>query len=211
MNEAQIIKKIELDYLAQFSADLINLTIPRHIPLNQLNHAQMNYLEELLNIENNVHLDIFVKNINTKEIFEIEIQDFEKITRSASNYIIENIKFNLASAIIFIGVYYQEDIEHLAKDKASPAKINTLYICIAVITMIFSIYLIFNINDQHGKIFEFIVFSVGFLAIAYIYETFKSLLPKRKKLREKEHQYLIAEYLGLHLEQTAVNILKLDI
>ena len=46
--------------------------------------------------------------------------------------------------------------------------------------------------------------------MAHIYESLKSLIPKKKKLKEQEYQYLVAEYLGLQLEQTACKILKLD-
>ena len=106
-----------------------------------------------MNVENNLHLDIILKNITTNETFKFEDYDLEKITHAPSK---------------------------------------------------------FSIKDQYGKTPILIIFAVGFSAMAYIYESPKSLMPKQKKLKEQEYQYLVAEYLGLQLEQTACKILKLD-
>lgn len=64
----------------------------------------------MMNVENNLHLDIILKNITTNETFKFEDYDLEKITHAPSKFSIKSIQFNLASAIIFIGLYHQEDV-----------------------------------------------------------------------------------------------------
>ncbi len=109
----------------------------------------MTCLVEMMNVENNLHLDIILKNITTNETFKFEDYDLEKITHAPSKFSIESMQFNLASAIIFIGLYHQEDVQDIMKAYPPDAKINTLYLSVAAMIIIICLYLIFVIQDQY--------------------------------------------------------------
>lgn len=110
INEEGVIDKIQTDYMANIPHDCFIGCIPRKKPLNQFNLQQKIAFEHLIDPSNNLHLSIIFKDLSNHKSFEYTEDDKEKLIQNSPQLIIESIHFKLASALIFISLYYQDEV-----------------------------------------------------------------------------------------------------
>lgn len=207
INEENIIHEIQTDYMANIPTDCYIQSIPREIPLNQFNLQQKFALDLLLDPKNNLHLNILFKDISTHQRFEYTDEYKDKIGQNPSQFIIESISFKLATALIFISLYYQDEVDSLSNQVASEKSINQSHVIIAIIMAMISLFSFISFHAQLNQLSRFAIFAIGFISIAYLYEIYKA---KNRKNKNIKNQFYTAQYLAIKLEQFSTHQLKLD-
>lgn len=207
INEEDIIHTIQTDYMANIPKDCYIQSVPRDIPLNQFNLQQKIALDLLFDPKNNLHLDILFKDISSHQRFEYTDEYKNKISQNPSQFIIESISFKLASAFIFISLYYQDEVHSLSNQITFEKSINQSHVIIAIIIAMASFFSFISFHEQFNQLIRFSIFAIGLISIAYLYEIFKN---KNSKNKITENQLYIAQYLAIKLEQFSTQQLELD-
>ena len=207
INEEYVIDKIQTDYMENIPNDCFIQLIPRETPLNHFNLQQKAALELILDPTNNLHLSIIFKDLSDHKNFEYSEDDKDKIIQNPSEFILESISFQLASALIFISLYYQDEVHALSNQVNIEKKINYILVILAIIIVIISIFLFISVHEQLNQFVKFIIFVIGFTAIVYLYEIYKQ---KNKKNKQIENQFYIAQYLAIKLEEFSADQFQLD-
>lgn len=207
INEENVINKIQTDYMANIPQDCFIQSIPRNTPLNQFNSQQKIALDHLIDPTNNLHLSIIFKDLSNHKSFEYTEDDKEKLIQNSSQLIIESIHFKLASALIFISLYYQDEVLALSNQVTIEKNINSSLVIVAIIVALICLFIFISFHQQLHQSIRFIVFAIGFIAIAYLYEVIRQ---KNKKDKKIENQFYTSQYLALMLEQFSTHQFKLD-
>lgn len=210
MNEQHIITKIQSEYIAEISSNHCISLLPRNIVLDQLNDLEQSTLHMLISQYFNLLLTITFKNIKTHTRLELNQENKDEVINHASEYCIDQISFNLSSAIIWISLYYDVEISLLSQKNGRPSSLNLSAIIVALLISIGFFYLFFKLNDTLPEIIQFMLFGIGFLALGYIFEKIRHFFPKRKKMHDTEQKFLVAQYLACQLEVFATDHFKLD-
>ena len=207
--ENRIINKINSDYIQNLPLDSAIEHIPREQPISSFSPKQMSDFESLFHTEYNYFITVECENILSKETIEVGEDNILTIKQSPSAYRIKNLSFNYTSALIFIGMYYHEDVQVLVKENFKPAKINTLYFSFSFFALVILVYVFFWI-DLPNKLLLMLVIGLGFCCLTYMYESLKALLPKQQKKKMEETHFHIAGYLAAHLQDFVDAKFKLD-
>ena len=207
VNEKDVIHKIQTDYLENIPQNCFIQSIPRGIPLHQFNLQQKIALDTLLDPSNNLHLAILLKDVPNNENFEYNDEDEEKINRNPSDFVIESITFKLASALIFISLFYPDEVSSLMNQVKPDSSINKSYVIVAFLLAIVCLYIFISFHEQLSTLLRFGIFATGFISMAYLYEVYKA---KKKHDKNIEHQFYVSQYLAIKLEYFSTQHLKLD-
>lgn len=207
VNEKDVIHKIQTDYLKNIPQNCFIQSIPRGIPLDQFNLQQRIALDTLLDPSNNLHLAILLKDVTHNENFEYNNEDEEKINRNPSDFVIESITFKLASALIFISLFYPDEVSALMNQVKPDSSINKSYVIVAFLLAIVCLYIFISFHEQLSTLLRCGIFATGFISMAYLYEVYKT---KKKQDKNIEHQFYVSQYLAIKLEHFSTQHLKLE-
>ncbi len=170
----------------------------------------MDSLESLFHPELNLFITVECENINTNEIIEVTEENYLTIKHAPASYLVKSLSFDYASALIFISLNYQDEIQDLSNENTSAPKINILYFSFALITAITMIYVFISLSEASGELLKFIIFGIAFVCLAYLYESLKAFLPQQQKKKKTEMEFHIAAYLASHLQDFAEQKYHLD-
>ena len=208
--EQKTIDKIKSDYIQNLPEAFSIENIPRQQPIHLFNQNQMDSFDSLFHPELNLFITVECENINTNEIIEVTEENYLTIKHAPASYLVKSLSFDYASALIFISLYYQDEIQDLSNENTSAPKINILYFSFALITAITMIYVFISLSEASGELLKFIIFGIAFVCLAYLYESLKAFLPQQQKKKKTEMEFHIAAYLASHLQDFAEQKYHLD-
>lgn len=199
MLEQKIIRDIK-DTYDELLHDVMPIEhLPTNVTIETLSTSQQDYLLRLIRDKEVLLICISLKiNHQIIDIDELNPEDLQ--IKTLKKYMLHSIEFKQATALLWIGMFFDEDVKKLANDVYIPPKINqkSNTLILATLIILISIFLWWFYAVEFSSLFGTILFLVIFLSLAYIWDTFKETLPKNQKKHLAEHQFYVASYLTEH-------------
>lgn len=211
MLEQKIIRNIK-DTYDELLHDVMPIErLPTNVAIETLSASQQDYLLRLIRDREMLLIDILLK-INNKIINIDEFKPEDLQLQTLKKYMLHSIEFKQATALLWIGMFFDEDLKKLASDVYLPPKIKqkTNALILATLVILISIFIWWFYAVEFSSLFGTILFLVIFLGLAYIWDTLKEALPKNQKKHLAEHHFYVASYLSEHLTEHVVKKLMLD-
>lgn len=210
MLEQKIIRDIK-DTYDELLHDVMPIEhLPTNVIIETLSTSQQDYLLRLIRDKEVLLICISLKiNHQIIDIDELNPEDLQ--INTLKKYMLHSIEFKQTTALLWIRMFFDEDVKQLANDVYIPPKINqkSNTLILATLIILISIFLWWFYAVEFSSLFGTILFLVIFLSLAYIWDTFKETLPKNQKKHLAEHQFYVASYLSEHLTEHAVKKLML--
>lgn len=210
MLEQKIIRDIKYTY-DELLHDVMPIEhLPTNVTIETLSTSQQDYLLRLIRDKEVLLICISLK-INHQIIDVDELNPEDLQIKTLKKYMLHSIEFKQTTALLWIGMFFDEDVKKLANDVYIPPKINqkSNTLILATLIILISIFLWWFYAVEFSSLFGTILFIVIFLGLAYIWDTLKEALPKNQNKHLAEHQFYVASYLSEHLTEHAVKKLML--
>lgn len=131
------------------------------------------------------------------------------ILHQPQNYEIKTITFNYAYGMIWITIYFSDQIDHLLNEITVSETINPKDIFLALIIAVMCFVTFFMTYGGIPEILGFTLLGARFLAACFIHEKFKNHLSSKNKITEQK--FYISHYLTNYLAEYANQKFNLDI
>ena len=210
MNEEQLIQKIIHLYDESHKNINLDIIIPRDKLLIEFTNLELETLQKLIDDNISLNFELLDKSLN--KTFELEDDaQIRTIFHQTQNYLLKNITFNYASAMIWISVMFKEEIDQLIQEVFIPEPIDKKDISVALIIALICFSAFFITYGGIPELLGFAIFAAGFLAIGFIYDKIKSRFTNNSESKINERRFHASQYLTAHLAEHAHQKLKLDI
>lgn len=212
MKEEKLIQEI-IDIYAEVARDIYDGTlIPRNKAITEFTTVELETLRLLMNDRVTLSLDFEFFDKVSNIFFKLENDSMIKtILHQPQNYEIKTITFNYAYGMIWITLYFADQIDHLLNEITVPETINPKDIFFALVVAVMCFVTFFMTYGGIPEILGFTLSGAGSLAACFIYEKLKNHLSSKNKNKITEQKFYISHYLTNYLAEYANQKLNLDI